>query len=253
MDMLRDRMSVSVSFCTTCMGRLHHLKETLEKNVNACRKHGFSEVVLLDYSSPDNLAGWIQDTMLTAISEGFLAFYQAFGYEEFSRPHAKNVAHRVARGAIVCNVDADNFAGEGFIDFLLRRFSECEKIILCSSRADDTFGKIAFRKSDFEQLGGYDERMGLGWGHEDRDIIARAMAFGLQKKTIPSSVGFLKALRHSPRERTQFHRIKDQHASREQYRHIAEESIRSGAFIANRGFAWGRARLMRNFSETIEA
>jgi hypothetical protein len=49
--------SPRLSFFTVCMGRLHHLQQTLMKNLAWNADHPSLEFVLLDYSSPDHLAG----------------------------------------------------------------------------------------------------------------------------------------------------------------------------------------------------
>ena len=63
--------AMKLSFCTTCMGRAHHLKQTLPRNladsVDWSRPDAV-EFVVLDYSSPDDLAEWITtDPRLAAV------------------------------------------------------------------------------------------------------------------------------------------------------------------------------------------
>ena len=98
------------------MGRLNHLQETLPKNLYGNQGFEGLEFVLLDYSSRDGLAGWIKARFMPEIKSGLLVYYRAEGYQRFFMAHAKNVAHRLARGEIVCNVDADNLTGWGFED-----------------------------------------------------------------------------------------------------------------------------------------
>ena len=48
-----------VSFCTTCKGRLWQLEQTLPNNLKIL--DDYSEIVLLDYQSPDGLKNYIFD------------------------------------------------------------------------------------------------------------------------------------------------------------------------------------------------
>jgi hypothetical protein len=49
-----------MSFCMTCMGRLHHLRETVLENLAVIEKSPGAECVLLNYNSPDELELWIK-------------------------------------------------------------------------------------------------------------------------------------------------------------------------------------------------
>ena len=48
-----------ISFCITCMNRLKHLQETLEKNILDNFLVDEVEFVVLDYNSQDGLEEWI--------------------------------------------------------------------------------------------------------------------------------------------------------------------------------------------------
>ncbi|KKL80749.1 hypothetical protein LCGC14_2001600, partial [marine sediment metagenome] len=53
------RKIYKISFCTTCMGRLYNLKETLPKNIEANGEYPNVEFVILDYNSSDGLGDWV--------------------------------------------------------------------------------------------------------------------------------------------------------------------------------------------------
>ena len=163
-----------LSFCITCMGRLHHLRQTLPKNLAWTTHLPEVEFVLLNYSSPDALEDWAKVELAEAIQRGQVVYYRADGFTHFRMAHAKNIAHRLAAGEIVCNLDADNFLGTGFAEFLLETFGSGERIFARSPVSKGTHGRIAFRKADWMALGGYDERVSHGWGFEDQDRIQRA-------------------------------------------------------------------------------
>ncbi len=244
---------IRLSFCITCKGRLHHLRQTLPRNLEWTAHLEGIEFVLLNYTSPDGLDDWVRSEMAEPIGAGRLNYYCAHGFTHFQRAHAKNVAHRAAGGAIVCNLDADNFLGAGFAEFLLTEFGQRERSFIRAPAGRSTFGKIAFTKSDFIALGGYDERMAYGWGWEDEDILSRAVASGLREVIIPRDRNWLCALPHSHTARTQFSERKNRLDSNNEHKRLSLEAIESGSWIANAGRNWGAARLTHNFAREVDS
>jgi len=122
----------------------------------------------------------------------------------FHHAHAKNIAHMLATGDVLCNVDADNFTGQGFARQLKLLFDKHKNIVTnpCLQLAKDIgtekggmFGRIALRKTDFLTLNGYDEAF-VGWGKEDTDIIRRAKLLGLKHIQF-TDAKFLAVIQHS--------------------------------------------------------
>jgi hypothetical protein len=183
-----------------------------------------------------------------------VVYYSVTGHRHFHHAHAKNIAHRLARGEIVCNLDADNFTGFGFAQYLIDAFSSGKSIMVRSPGGlNGTFGRIAMRKMDFEAIGGYDERMDYGWGYEDTDLIKRAIMAGMEEHYIPPTNGFLTAIEHDDLERTQYNRIKIfRHFSRQCHKSLSLETLSRGGFVANAGKLWGKARAIRNFADIVE-
>ncbi len=233
------------------MGRLHHLQQTLSKNLECTAHLPEVEFILLNYSSPDALEDWAKAEMGEAIQRGRLAYYRADGFTHFRMAHAKNVAHRLATGEIVCNLDADNFIGEGFAEFLIETFASGGRVFVRSPISRGTHGRIAFRKTDFTTLGGYDERMSYGWGFEDQDMIHRARIFGLRELPIPKDRGFLLALNHSHEDRTMLSECRTRADSDREHKRIARDNAAAGRITANYGSGWGVAPLAKNFALDI--
>jgi len=206
---------MKLSMCTTCMGRTHHLKQTLPKNLADSVDWAHPnrvEFVVLDYSSPDDLADWITtDPWLRPyLDAGILKFARSYGQAYFRHSHAKNMAHALATGDFVCNVDADNFVGRGFTDYLAAIFSRRPNAIVASNRFDirlnaDTYkgcmGRVALSKQNFTMLGGYDESDRFrGWAGEDTDLVIRAVRKFLRPVFIRDR-RFLQAVQHSDLDR----------------------------------------------------
>lgn len=167
---------MKISFCITCMGRLHHLKETILKNIQDNSSYGNIEYVLLDYNSQDGLESWVKDNLG---SHKNVVYWRERSATRWRMPHAKNVAHLLASGDIVCNLDADNWTGKDYALTLAEKFSECPDRIVTHVHGGGFGGRVALRNEDFKRLRGYDEQLSYGWGWEDDDLKARAKQAGL--------------------------------------------------------------------------
>lgn len=261
--------SQKVSFCITCKGRLHHLRQTLSRNIEDNLDHDETEFVLLDYTSPDGLGDWVKAEHLANLKTGKVVYYRTNEFERFSMPHAKNVAHRLATGSIVCNLDCDNFTGKGFAAYLCEKLARSTNVFLHGGNLKNISGKIplwtvfrlrfirgvggriALRKADFEKLRGYDERMNLGWGYEDDDFIRRAQLAGLHPRLIRPSGQFLGRLLHSDVDRFRHYPVKNKKESREAHKIMSDQTIASGQFAVNCQRSWGSATVIKNFTREI--
>ena len=206
---------MKLSLCTTCMGRAHHVQQTLPHNLADCvdwSRPNAVEFVLLDYSSRDGLAEWITTDpgLRPYLDAGILRFARTEGHPHFRHSHAKNMAHMLATGDYVCNVDADNFVGKGFVDYLRAVFVRRPNAIVTSNRADvrlnrgpykGCMGRVALSKDNFLMLGGYDESDRFrGWSGEDGDLLIRAIRKYLWP-VILRDRRFLRVVLHSDLER----------------------------------------------------
>src|SRR4051812_1473901 len=109
---------MSISFCTTCMGRLHHVRQTLPENLAAVGYNADVEFVLLDYNSADGLEKWVRAEMMGPIATGRLVYWRERSARHFLAAHAKNLAAGLSNGNVICNLDADNFLGGDYAAFL---------------------------------------------------------------------------------------------------------------------------------------
>ena len=190
----------TISLCITCMDRVEHLKKTLRKNIDDNAAYPHLEFVLLDYNSQDGLQQWVFKHFKEELKSGRLVYYQTKKPKFFERARAKNIAHLVSTGDIVCNLDADNYTGRDFAFYINSRSQSNQKIIGFCQRSEvynstdfGFWGRIFMFKKYFIDLGGYDERF-VGWGYEDDNLKFRAIRLGLLPDTIPFY--FLKAILH---------------------------------------------------------
>src|SRR5580692_8106533 len=168
---------IRVSYCVTCHGRLWQLALTLFDNLDHLRDD--EEIVLLDYGSPDGLSRFVESSVRCqeAIRRGQLVY----AHTEADTHHcskAKNLAHRLGRGDLLVNLDADNSnAGmravidEWFVD------DRNDVVLHMDDGTAGAFGRICLSRYWFYTLGGYDEAF-LPSGYQDRDLLKRAAASG---------------------------------------------------------------------------
>lgn len=234
-----------ISFCTTCMDRLYHLKETYAKNLSNSDSYSDAEFVLLDYGGRDDLQGWVESELSRYLDSGRLKFLRADGPRYWVAAHAKNIAHREATGEILCNLDADITIPKGFCEFVAESFSS-RKIVM-SFPSEDALGNngcagfVAARREHFYSVNGYDESINLGWGYDDMNYQFRVrMKNGLELFTPPPIIS---CIPHANEVRTANCQLKDIHETMAISRNICEDAAIRGDYVANKGFEWGSANL----------
>jgi GT2 family glycosyltransferase len=195
-----------ISFATVCMNRLHHIRQTLPKNIEDNKQYENVEFILLDYNSTDGLEDWVRENMQEHIQSGKLIFYRTTEPEYFKRSHSRNMAMRLCEGDIICNVDADNYTGNGFAEYINKKFNKTKNIFLAGSFSEqfmeykDSYGRFCAWKDDFIKIGGYDEEM-ESYGHEDTDLYERFGRYGRIEVNI-GQIQYLHSISHSDQERT---------------------------------------------------
>ncbi|MFW5700157.1 MAG: glycosyltransferase family 2 protein [Cyclobacteriaceae bacterium] len=242
-----------VSFCITCMNRLFQLKQTLRKNILSNKNYPHIEFVLVDYNSNDGLDKYIKKFYQDELSSGILKYYRTDEPIFYHSSISKNLAHRIAEGYILCNLDADNFTGDHFAYYLNYLFEEKGDNNIYRFRKAPfwgTEGRICLSRSLFFALGGYDEEL-YPVGHQDLDLINRAAALGYETINIPIE-NFLGFVSNSQKEKVKNINSdgKDWLYYNKKNIEISESNILAGRLIANpKGFK--NYKLYKNFSSTI--
>jgi len=191
----------TVTICTVAMNRLHHVRKTLPVNLQQNNNPGIN-FLLLDYSSEDGLQDYVEKTFHKETNEGRLVYYRYNDAVAFNRCHSRNMAFRLADGDVVCNVDADNYAGPDFGRFVQEAFAKEKDICLTgldNKWTRDATGKLSVLKSDFLHVSGYDEYF-EGYGFEDYDLVNRLVLHGCTARII-SDPNYLEAVQHERVER----------------------------------------------------
>jgi N-terminal domain of galactosyltransferase len=203
----------SITCVTACMGRLHHLKHTLARNINWNRNYPRIDWLVLDYNCPDETGRWIFDNLGDELKSGMLNCWHTEEPINFHYSHARNMAARLATGDILCLVDADNFTGPDFAFYLARELTGRNALVGCRMEGDQfapandlgTCGRLAIMRTQFFRMGGYDEAM-LGWGYEDIDFFIRLQLAGIKCSHIDKV--YLDCIAHDDSERSKHVTIK---------------------------------------------
>jgi hypothetical protein len=196
---------MKICFVTTCKNRVPHLALTLSQNLYDNLGPDIKFVVL-DYNDQNGL-GDLRSNHAQDIASGRLVVYQYRKNVPFRMAHAKNMAHRLGakEGAdILVNLDADNFTGPGFAQYLLNEFQAKANIFMWALMVKGTdmprgiSGRIAVRTGDFFLAGGYDEKYETH-SPDDKDFNARLRRLGIEGREIDRR--FLLAINHNDKMR----------------------------------------------------
>lgn len=177
-----------ISFVTTCMGRLDHLKRSLPT------WHGQGEVVLVDFSCPDHAGDW------AARRYPEVVIVRCPGERYFRGAEARNAGAKAATGRWLFFLDADVLLHADFAAAVAPLLDP--KRYLCAGN-DRAMGQVLVSREAFASVGGYDEVM-VGWGAEDLDLQLRLAGTTLERGTIPPRL--LSVIAHG-------HALRTRHAS----------------------------------------
>lgn len=167
---------ITISYCTTCKGRLWQLKQTLGVNLKAIRGLKGVDLVLLDYHSEDGMKDWVFNNFLDDINSEKLKYYRLKEDKYFDMSFAKNIAHNLASSDILFNLDADNFIGTTVNELFLLKENEIlisHPTFIRETNSWGRWGRIGIYAKQFHELRGYDEDI-EGMGCDDGNFILRA-------------------------------------------------------------------------------
>ncbi|MEN0053137.1 MAG: glycosyltransferase family A protein [Mucilaginibacter sp.] len=199
-------MSYKFSFCTVSMNRLHHLKETFIRNIEDNVDYDNIEHILLDYNSSDGMEKWVKDHCATYIEDKKVVYYRTAAPQNFHRSHSKNMLLRLAEGDVVCFIDADNFTGKGYANYINTILKNNQDAFVSTigkrvtNNATDVLGRACCKRSDLLKIEGYDESM-ADYGMEDVDLANRLEILG-KKRILLKKPEYLNAISHFNDERT---------------------------------------------------
>ena len=240
-----------ISFCTTCMDRLFHLEQTYLRNIENASSYPDAEFVLLDYGSRDGLEDWARNNLSEHISSGRVSFYRTDDPKTWVAAHAKNIAHRIATGDILCNLDSDILIPKMFCEYIGSVFSRKPEIIMAFDSEDPygnngCAGMVIARKEHFYSVNGYDEKIRSGWGCDDMNFQFRCRMRNSLELFVPPKVCL--CIPHSNEVRTANCIDRDIEKTRAHSMKITERCAAERDYVANMSAPWGSGRVFKNFS-----
>jgi len=241
------------------MDRLADLSQTLPFNLGY-ERYPDVEFVLLDYGSKkDDVAAWVKANLSDYISNGKLNFYRTDEPQHYSMGISRNIAFKAATGDVVVNVDADNYIvwrtapqapDRTFCEYLNILANQCEGRRGMFAKGKRLLrGRLGFFKKEFmDELGGYDEEM-VGYGYDDIDLLRRGWASGYELYWFGGI--YLERIKTSSKQKGENMPIKNWKESEKLNQQLGYKKIEQGILKANEGKPWGKARLIKNFSEEV--
>ncbi len=192
-----DELQPTISLITTCKGRLTFLRQTLPRMVDQGER---SEVIVVDYDCPDGTAAWVES------NHARVHVVKVEDAPIFNAAKARNRGAAVAQGQWLAFVDADVLVARTFVDQLVPQL-RAGHFYRPLHRAPDVVGTFVCARSDFVEIGGYDEAI-HGWGGEDRDMYDRLTGL-LGRKRVGFPAQWVSPLEHSDAERVRFAELAD--------------------------------------------
>lgn len=179
-----------ISFITTCMGRLDHLRKSLPTWV----AQPDCEVVVVDFSCPERSGDWVDATFPG------VKVVRVTGQSHFNLSKGRNAGASVASGRWLCMVDADVMLAEDFAASV-KPLLDTECFLRAEPGANkELMGTVLISRDAFKAVEGYDDVI-EGWGAEDHDIYLRLQRGGQHQTTFPARL--LTPIHHGDSLRTQ--------------------------------------------------
>lgn len=186
-----------ITFVVPCMGRLEHLRRTLP----LLARQPQTEVVVVDYSDPDQCGNWVENP---AQSWPNVRVARYPGQQHFNLSRARNVGAKMCRTKYIGFIDADMTlldhsaaGGSTFMGLIKAGLDERYFIRFCEWRSGHSGFLICWYPA-FIYAGGYPAKTdGLlydgpdmeGYGFDDGYMKAALEKIGLQERSIEMSLG----------------------------------------------------------------
>ena len=212
------------------------MKVALPTMIKAANASPPVEIVIINYNSDDDLDDYIK-SVTELIAPNTLVYKKYTGRKYFHMAHSKNLAVLSSSGEYIVTMGADILLDPQFISFV--RAAILKNPVDWLSSPDFYCGVIVFKREEFIEAGGYDERFEF-YGPEDRDMIARMRMRGGKFEMIPHYL--ISEIPTSNIEKVRNYRgpllNKTTHSRR--MRVFYEENKANNVLVANAGKEWGQ-------------
>jgi hypothetical protein len=212
---------VPLRIITTCMGRLHHLKQTLPLWL----KESSVSVTVVDWSCQQGTADWIKQNY----NDPRLTVVRKEGETKFNLSKARNFgASQTQRDGLWAFVDADMLIKPGWTD-VVRASARPRTYQVAYPLAYSMTGTCVLSPEGFFKAGGYDETIS-GWGCDDLMFYLALRHNGYRAASWPGE--YAESITHTHEERMANYEIKSRWKSNlisnTYYAAVAEWSVLKG-------------------------
>jgi len=228
---------VLISLCIPCHNRTYDLKQTLPLTIEAARHSLYTETVVLDYASPDDLDEYIhavRTSLFGRFNDPPLVYRKYTGRDYYHMAHARNLSVLASHGDYALISSADIIITPAYLDAIRAQIANgCVWV-----HPSDTFvGCVCIHRDEFEAAGGFDERFSL-YGKEDKDLHARLVRRGAKHAAIPD-VDL--ELIYTPWEKKleNYPGGSGRYAMHKRSKRLFAENCEKGVLVANEGQEWG--------------
>lgn len=159
---------LDVSITVPCMNRAKFIDFTLPTWL----KLPVREIIILDWSSTDNLA-----EIIDKHQDGRIYRVYVPNKKTYHRTKPINTSIRFATSKFILKVDSDILITENIFE----HFKLDDNSYSMPRYTDGIFGTCLFTKQQFNKINGYNEHLEL-WGFEDNDFYTRLSEKFTQKK-----------------------------------------------------------------------
>ena len=193
--------------------------------------------MVVDFGSDIDVGEWMANEFGEYIRSGYLKYFFTDQLGDWHASLAKNTTHLLANGAILVNLDCDNFTGKNGGKFVHDQFMSRDHGILLwqysKKKLDGSFGRIAMTRDEFDGLGGYNEAL-LPMGYQDGDLRNRLISSGLElvHDTNEMYNQAIKNEKFVPKEMSW-------KKMNEQNQRVSKENIKNNRLVANEGKLYG--------------
>jgi len=178
---------VLISLCIPCHNRTYDLKQTLPLTIEAARHSLYTETVVLDYASPDDLAEYIhavRTSLFGRFNDPPLVYRKYTGRDYYHMAHARNLSVLASTGQYITILSADIQPTADFLRWVRSAIERDGYVWMYEERYK---GVVVVRRDEFVAAGGYDERFEF-YGPEDRELHERLVRRGGKHRMIPAGM-----------------------------------------------------------------
>jgi glycosyltransferase involved in cell wall biosynthesis len=164
-----NAMSKTATIIITCKGKKKALEHTLGLYLLQDIE---SEVIIVNYNSPDGLQQWLQEKYSNELFLGKIIEIFVPKVLYYNNPHAKNVGLKEAHGDRILFASADYKPHTGLLTYLNDRFKEGSFITMLTM--------LYANREDLLKINGFNEELD-GWGYDTEEITKRLEKTGKKR------------------------------------------------------------------------